>query len=306
MKTENEKLVLFGSAAAQWRNLRGLSQRNLGAAIGHSQRHVSFLETGRAKPARETVERMVEVLNIPPRDGNRLLNLLGYQDTFEDSASSWTEQEAPLQAFRRLLLTGLHPYPAAIVTDGHRFSSINLVYAVWLSRFALDNVRKPESMFKGGMAHFPSLLFHPEGMKRHFANWDAFARRYLQAILRLQFHKPDAASQIISDIREIADIPRSWLVLDDQANLEKGLIWTVDTAMGEIRIRYLPFAVNTPDVLPVAQFPAFSIDLYRPADAGSEAKLRLLSRKLSVGDVHPLLKQTLIQQDPESSDDNSA
>lgn len=296
MSNNSEDLVLFGNAAAQWRHLRGLSQHNLGKAIGHSQRHVSFLENGRAKPSRRTVERLVRVLEIPPRDGNRLLNLLGYREVFEE-VECWVSLEPPLRGFRRLLVTGLHPCFAAVVDDAHRLVMVNLTCAVWLTRIGLDGAREPESMFQNGMLHFPSFLFHPEGMKRQVRNWEAFARAYLQGVLRQRLLKPEAAEKVISDIRNLADLPDDWFVLNDGDNDTMRLEWNGDTAVGELAVRYVPFAVETRGVHSKTVFPEFSVDLFRPADPSSEKVLNRLCETSSRDDVHPLLRPTLVVEE---------
>ena len=45
----------FAAALRYWRGKRGLSQLRLSLDSGISQRHLSFLETGRADPSRELV-----------------------------------------------------------------------------------------------------------------------------------------------------------------------------------------------------------------------------------------------------------
>ncbi|HEU4535906.1 MAG TPA: helix-turn-helix transcriptional regulator, partial [Polyangiaceae bacterium] len=46
---------LFSVLLRHWRTRRGLSQLDLALAADVSARHVSFLETGRARPSREMV-----------------------------------------------------------------------------------------------------------------------------------------------------------------------------------------------------------------------------------------------------------
>ncbi|MEO0680866.1 MAG: helix-turn-helix transcriptional regulator, partial [Pseudomonadota bacterium] len=48
----------FGAELRDWRARRRISQLDLGLAAGVSARHVSFLETGRARPSREMVLRL--------------------------------------------------------------------------------------------------------------------------------------------------------------------------------------------------------------------------------------------------------
>ena len=63
----------FGSRLRWWRGRRGLSQLDLASAAGTTQRHVSFLESGRAAPSREMILRLAAALDVPLRQQNALL-----------------------------------------------------------------------------------------------------------------------------------------------------------------------------------------------------------------------------------------
>jgi transcriptional regulator with XRE-family HTH domain len=54
----------FGTTLARLRRSRGLSQEALALRAGLSQRHVSFLETGRAAPGHKSLHRLVSALAL--------------------------------------------------------------------------------------------------------------------------------------------------------------------------------------------------------------------------------------------------
>ena len=56
---------LFGPMLRAWRRRRGASQLALALQSGVSQRHVSFLESGRARPSREMVVQLSTALDVP-------------------------------------------------------------------------------------------------------------------------------------------------------------------------------------------------------------------------------------------------
>jgi len=76
----------FGSHLRWWRQRRGLSQLDLAGAAGTSQRHVSFLESGRSQPSREMVLCLAAALDVPLRQQNTLLLAAGF-------APIWRERE---------------------------------------------------------------------------------------------------------------------------------------------------------------------------------------------------------------------
>ena len=55
----------FGSVLSEWRALRHLSQLDLASLTGISQRHISFLESGRAQPSRDIIFKLVDGLDLP-------------------------------------------------------------------------------------------------------------------------------------------------------------------------------------------------------------------------------------------------
>jgi transcriptional regulator with XRE-family HTH domain len=65
-----------------WRQKRRLSQLDLALAAGVSQRHVSFLESGRANPSRSMILQLSETLEVPLRDRNAWLTAAGFAPVF--------------------------------------------------------------------------------------------------------------------------------------------------------------------------------------------------------------------------------
>jgi transcriptional regulator with XRE-family HTH domain len=72
----------FGALLRAWRERRRLSQLALALEAGVSQRHLSFVESGRAAPSRAMVLRLSEQLDVPLRERNRLLLAAGYAPVF--------------------------------------------------------------------------------------------------------------------------------------------------------------------------------------------------------------------------------
>ncbi|GAB5467308.1 MAG: helix-turn-helix transcriptional regulator [Rhodospirillales bacterium] len=102
----------FGAALKSWRGQRRLSQLDLGLAANVSARHISFLETGRAKPSRTMVTLLCESLEVPQEARNGLLDAAGFAPAYrrrdlDDAdmaavrdAVAWTlERHDPFPAF---------------------------------------------------------------------------------------------------------------------------------------------------------------------------------------------------------------
>jgi transcriptional regulator with XRE-family HTH domain len=68
----------IGRMVRSWRERRRVSQLALAAEAQVSQRHLSFIESGRASPSREMVTRLANSLDVPLREQNALLLAAGY------------------------------------------------------------------------------------------------------------------------------------------------------------------------------------------------------------------------------------
>lgn len=74
--------VSFPELMKSWRKRRRMSQLELGLEAGVSQRHVSFLESGRAKPSRTMILQLSETLSVPLRERNDWLLAAGFAPIF--------------------------------------------------------------------------------------------------------------------------------------------------------------------------------------------------------------------------------
>ena len=63
----------LGNLLRYWRHERGKSQLDLSLETGISQRHLSFVESGRSTPSRDLLFAVSEKLDIPLRQRNVLL-----------------------------------------------------------------------------------------------------------------------------------------------------------------------------------------------------------------------------------------
>jgi transcriptional regulator with XRE-family HTH domain len=104
----------LGRLLKEWRGRRGYSQLDLALAARTTQRHLSFIESGRAAPSREMVLRLATTMDLPLRQQNALLLAAGY-------APAWGERDlsaSGLAVVNRALdymLAQHEPFPAFVV-----------------------------------------------------------------------------------------------------------------------------------------------------------------------------------------------
>src|ERR1700682_5248547 len=87
----DEATASFGSGLRWWRERRGFSQLDLAGAAETTQRHLSFLESGRASPSPEMILRLATVRDIPLRQQNALLLAAGFAPAWRESDLSAPE-----------------------------------------------------------------------------------------------------------------------------------------------------------------------------------------------------------------------
>lgn len=98
--------MTFGSELRRLRRMRGMSQLALSHEVGTGQRHLSFLERGKAKPGRPLVLRLAEHLGLSPAERDDLLLAAGLVPE--------VVRLAP-QALLEAVVRGYLPYPAVII-----------------------------------------------------------------------------------------------------------------------------------------------------------------------------------------------
>src|SRR5258708_546128 len=103
-----------GELLRSWRQRRSLSQLELALDAAVSSRHVSFLETGRARPSREMVLHLADHLEIPLRDRNGLLLAAGYAPLYGERSLE-TDEMAPVRQALARFLPAHEPYPAVVI-----------------------------------------------------------------------------------------------------------------------------------------------------------------------------------------------
>jgi len=151
-----------GPLLREWRQQRRLSQLELAGTAEVSTKHLSFVETGRAKPSRELVLHLAEHLDVPLRDRNTLLLAAGFAPVFPQTSLDSDEMVPVRDAIDRILASH-HPFPAVVV-DRHW----NLVSANDVALAILTDGVDPALLAPPANALRISL--HPDGLAPRIVN----------------------------------------------------------------------------------------------------------------------------------------
>jgi transcriptional regulator with XRE-family HTH domain len=153
----------FPSHLADVRKRRGLSQLQLAAAAGCSQRHVSFLELGRTQPSREMVSRLAVALGLTFRQSNDLLLAAGFAPIWTEMAFD-AEALAPIRQALDFMLEQQEPYPAFVVDRRWNLLQANKG-AVAMVEFLVGPLQP------GAAVNLADALVGPDVLRPHLTNW---------------------------------------------------------------------------------------------------------------------------------------
>jgi transcriptional regulator with XRE-family HTH domain len=162
-----------GEMLRAWRQRRKLSQLELALDASVSSRHLSFVETGRARPSREMIMRLAEQLEVPLRERNRLLLAAGYAPLYAERSLEEPAMAPVHQALDRFLRAH-EPYPAVVVNRYHELVASNDALEPLLEGVAPGLLEPPANALR--------IALHPEGMAPrtvNLAEWSAHLLRRL-------------------------------------------------------------------------------------------------------------------------------
>jgi transcriptional regulator with XRE-family HTH domain len=188
----------FGALIREWRRRRGISQLELAARANSSQRHVSFLESGRSLPSRATVLALTEALDLPLRARNEILLAAGFAPLYPDRRLAATEL-APARSILARMLAHHEPYPAIVLDLGWNVQMLNRA-AAHLVRACIPHA-DPGGSFEG--VNLLRLMCDAQGMRPRIASW---ARTGPALVARLRREAADhPGSQADRLLQELMD-----------------------------------------------------------------------------------------------------
>lgn len=177
----NKHVSDFGQHLRAWRQRRRLSQLDLACDAGISTRHLSFMETGRARPSREMILRLSDYLDVPLRQRNLMLTAGGFAPVFPERSLGDPSLE-PARKAVELVLEGYHPFPALAVDRHWNLVRANRKVTVMLEGVAPHLLEPPCNVLR--------LSLHPDGLAPRIANLS----QWRQHILHRLRHQIDSSA----------------------------------------------------------------------------------------------------------------
>ncbi|SFR98540.1 helix-turn-helix domain-containing protein [Yoonia litorea] len=186
----------FGPLLKSWRTRRRLSQLDLALDAGLSQRHLSFLETGRSKPSRYAIRQICEALDMPAAERDIMLMSAGFAP--QSAHASWSDdvRDAVTTSIAHVL-KGHEPFPAVSIDR------------IWNLQQA--NASAERFFAIAGATGDPNLLreiFSPGPLRSNIGNWPEVARALLRLLDLEVARRPhdDAAKALLDDLKDLPGV----------------------------------------------------------------------------------------------------
>ena len=149
------------------RKARRISQLELSMRVGVSQRHMSFVESGRSNPSRELLMAWLQELDAPLAVRNAAMMQAGYAPAYS-AAPLGDPALAQANEAMSQLLQAHDPMPALLLDADWNLLRMNNG-ARWL---AVTLMPWAAGVPPGTPMNMLDLLTHPEGFTRHMVNLD--------------------------------------------------------------------------------------------------------------------------------------
>lgn len=230
-----------------------------------SPRHLSCLETGKARPSREMVLLLASVLDLELRQRNALLVSAGFAAVYPTHALDSLAMAHVNRAIE-LLLKQQEPYGGVLIDRCWNVLRVNDGARRLLATF-LD----PSVVHARIATNLIRATLHHEGLRPHIVNWNEVSSLLLERLERAHHTHPDnderhALLQEIRNYPEVAalppDIPSEHIpvaVLHLRRGVHELRLFTLLTTVGT------PLDVTAQDL---------AIELFFPADDATERWFR--------------------------------
>jgi transcriptional regulator with XRE-family HTH domain len=263
----------FAQRLRAWRGVRKLSQLELAVNSEISQRHLSFLESGRARPSRVMVLQLAEALDLPLRERNLMLASAGFAPVFAARALDDPEMRPVLDAVR-MILDHHEPNPA-VVLDGcwnvvmenramtRLFGLMGDIDAAW-QRCCGD-----------GSRNLLKLTFHPEGMRAFMQDWEGVCALLLSRLRReVDTTGRPGERALLAEILNYPGLPEAVLSVDPEVAPSPVIPLTLGAGGVSLSLFSMISTFGTAQDVTTDEL---RIESFFPADEASAALLKMMA-----------------------------
>lgn len=255
----------FGTLLRDWRQRRRMTQLDLALSAEVSQRHLSFVESGRAQPSREMVVRLAEHLDIPVRERNTLLVAAGYAPLHRERPLTDPALAVAREAVA-LVLAAYEPFPALAVDRHWIIIAANGAVSRLIGGVDPSLLEAPQNALR--------ITLHPNGLAPFIVNYGEWREHVLQRLARQIDQSADP--QLLSLREELAAYPAPSVAArhrrgNDQGVADVAVPFQLQTPAGTLSFLSTTTVFGTPVDVTLSEL---AIEAFLPADRQTAETLR--------------------------------
>ncbi len=259
----------FPELLRRWRQKRRLSQLDLALTSDVSQRHISFLESGRANPSRNMILQLSETLDVPLRDRNVWLTAAGFAPIFSTRNLDDPQMGQIMNAVR-MMLTAHEPFPAIALDRAWNVRMSNRPFEL-LGAMLGDDIWE---RIGGDQPNLMRLFFHPLGIRPFVTNWSAVGPLVWRRALREAESLGGAEMrQVLDELAPLQDAHLLWSAGD----IALAPVMPFDMQVGTLRMSMFAVVATLGTAQDVTA-DELRIETLFPADSETEALFRGAAR----------------------------
>jgi transcriptional regulator with XRE-family HTH domain len=256
----------IGPLLRDWRTRRRRSQLDLAVEVGMSTRHLSFVETGRARPSPELLMTLAEHLEVPLRERNGLLLAAGYAPRYTQHSLDEPALRVVRASLQRML-DAHEPFPGVMIDRCWNVVAANAAAGALTVGLPEELLGPPLNVYR--------VCLHPDGLAARTRNFDDWARYLLGQLRRTLTITADPSLALLLD--EVSAYPNvaelGEHATEDAGDVPELLIPVVldDGSGGELSLFTTLTTFGTPRDITLDEL---AVELFFPADDSTAAALR--------------------------------
>ncbi|WP_428382144.1 helix-turn-helix domain-containing protein [Nevskia ramosa] len=266
----------FGDSLRRARAVRRRSQLDLALSAGLSQRHLSFLESGRSQPSRAMLLRLAEALDLGLADRNDWLIAAGFAPIYPQRSIEAADMTPVREALARMLRHH-EPFPAMVIDRAWNLVMSNEATERMIAMVSgVAGHASPDALWQtvcgDGPRNMVRMSLHPEGLRPFVVNADEVVAALLSRLSQEALDHPPSARlrEVVMSYPGLAAAARN---IDVSARLSPVLATHFRIAGQDLRLFAMLSRFDMPRDLTAEDL---RVETLYPADAESERLLREL------------------------------
>jgi transcriptional regulator with XRE-family HTH domain len=258
-----------GDLLREWRQRRRLSQLDLACEADISTKHLSFVESGRARPSRDMVMHLAERLDVPLRERNVLLVAAGFAPVFKERKLSDPALAAQRQAIE-LVLKAHEPYPALAIDRHWTMISANAMVPQLLAGIDAALLTPPVNVLR--------LSLHPGGLAPRTANLAQWRAHLLERLRRqVEVSADPTLAELLAELRALPAPSQTTQRRAPEAKQDMDSVvvpFQLATDAGTLSFFSTTTVFGTPVDITLSEL---AVEAFFPADAATAEALRAIA-----------------------------